>query len=137
MSFSQTAKLQFSLLLTILTLILSASPTVAASQLQATKFEIVPLTCVTKYKGQLCLMNIKLDWQLNKASDVCFYQNDQQLACWNNKREHTQKFQIQLQENSVFSLKTRHSNQEIIKQTVKINFINQYRRRLRPQWSIF
>ena len=112
-------------------------PAFANEQLKVLSFDIVPLTCVTKFKGQECKMKVNLKWQLNQKANICFYQDAVQMACWKGKLQHSQNFQIKLVENTEFSLRTTETNQVIAKQNIKINFVNQYRRRLRPQWSIF
>ena len=109
----------------------------AEAGLKVEHFVIRPLNCVAQYKGQECRMAITLEWRTNEPTDLCFYQGEKQLACWQNTQDVAQTLEIKLQQDSQFELKYMSSNVTLQRQVVKITFLNKYRRTLRPQWSIF
>ena len=105
--------------------------------LKVEHFIIRPINCVAQYKGQECKLAITLEWRTNVPTDLCFYQGEKQLACWQNTQDVAQTLEIKLQQDSQFELKYMSSNVTLQRQVVKITFLNKYRRTLRPQWSIF
>ena len=111
-----------------------------AQQLQpiaVTQFDIKPLNCVTRYRGQECQLAIQLMWQTNRPADICFWQDTVKIRCWLQTQKVSVPMQVKLQQDSLFQLKTPNGNKPLVEQLVKINFTNQFRRSLRPKWSIF
>lgn len=102
------------------------------------KLSIQPLTCVVRKQGDNCQMTINAKWQSDQPIDVCFFQDDQQLLCWQRKNFAAQQFDVSLNSDMIFSLKL--ANGELVaQQKVQVNSSSsaQYRRRLRAQWSFF
>ena len=99
---------------------------------------IQPLTCVVRNQGDNCQMTINAKWQSEQAIDVCFFQDEQLLLCWQRKNFADQQFNVSLNSDMIFSLKL--ANGELVaQQKVQVNSSSstQYRRRLRAQWSFF
>lgn len=101
------------------------------------KFELQPLACVTQYQGQKCKMTASLRWQTAKPADICFYQHETELKCWSQSAKSEFRFPIELETSTEFSLRLKSTKTVVATKQIKINFINKYRRRLRPQWSLF
>lgn len=104
-----------------------------------TNFELKPLICIAKEVGDSCQMQVKLSWQSNYPINLCLFQNEQKLKCWNKKQKVNENLSIILSEKSEFKLILPPPSQVVASQSVQINYqINQkYRRRLRAEWSIF
>lgn len=127
------------LLLAASTITVQASPIHDVSKAeQLVTLVIQPLTCVVRKPGDTCQMTIKAKWQSNKPIDACFYQDERQLLCWQQKDIAEQQFDVSLKSDMAFYLKLINGD-VIAKQQVQVNSSSsaQYRRRLRAQWSLF
>lgn len=102
-------------------------------------FELMPLICVTTKVGDTCQLKLNVKWRTNIIGDVCFYQNEQQILCWQQQKEAQKTIQVALVKSSIFSLKQKGLDKPLIQQQVTLNYSQseRYRRRLRSQWSIF
>ncbi len=99
---------------------------------------IKPLACVVKRIGEQCQMTITANWNSNIPLSACLYQDRKSIGCWQQKISEEKQYQISLNDDMLFSIKT---DQGIIlaKQKIVINASTstKYRRRLRSQWSFF
>lgn len=104
-----------------------------------TSFEITPKVCVATVVGDNCAMEVTLQWQTNRPADLCLYQNETELKCWQQSQKITETLPIQLQKQSTFTLIQQTDMRLLARQEILINYqINKrYRRRLRAEWSIF
>lgn len=104
-----------------------------------THFELKPLICIAKEVGDRCQMQVNLSWQSSYPINLCLFQNEQKLKCWDNKQKVSENLSITLNEKSEFKLILPPPSQVLASQNVQINYqVNQkYRRRLRAEWSIF
>ena len=99
-------------------------------------FEISPRACVAQYQGQTCELKVKVKWQSKAKLNVCFTQQKKQLKCWRDSSGGSAVVAVSLQETSEFALYNEH-NQKLAKHTITMNFVKNYRRPLKPRWSIF
>lgn len=100
-------------------------------------FELKPVACIAEYIGQECEMVISVKWQINTRDDLCLMQSDTKLKCWQQQDSVNERLTINLQQSTNFFLVRIEDKQILVAKQVTINFINKYRRRLKPQWSIF
>ena len=62
--------------------VLAASFFSNASVAKASSLNVSPKVCVVSEQQEFCDLELKFNWQLSEASDVCLYQQDTQLQCW-------------------------------------------------------
>jgi len=105
--------------------------------IEVIKFKLKPVNCVTRYQGQECQLIVTLDWQTSRPADICIFQDRLKLTCWKNTQAVLQSLSVKLQQDSTFDLRTYDGKKVLKQQQIKVNFVNQYRRSLRPKWSIF
>ncbi|MDP2561053.1 DUF3019 domain-containing protein [Psychrobium sp. 1_MG-2023] len=124
-------------ILSLLGLLISASPT-AFSQQSDIKLQIKPQACIVDKLGESCQLVLHADWQSSMAVDLCLMQQQQQLFCWKQRKQAKFDFNVSLRETTLFSLVD--GQQQILASTkLKVSAANnkKYRRRLRPDWSVF
>lgn len=102
------------------------------------ELSIKPLTCIVKVAGDNCQMTVTVTWKTSVPISGCLFQEENNLACWQEQNEVSQQLTISLAKEMIFSLKNQHGF-VIAKQTIKVNAStsSKYRRRLRAQWSLF
>ncbi|TMP26844.1 peptidoglycan-binding protein [Pseudoalteromonas rubra] len=111
---------------------------VQASEEPPPLFEIKPLVCMVKTQGQTCQMTIRVNWHHSEPENLCLYQENKQLHCWQSSNQGTAKLAVKLAQNMEFSL--RNSKQHTLaRKTVKVNAVvsTKYRRKLKTDWSLF
>ncbi|GEK09494.1 DUF3019 domain-containing protein [Pseudoalteromonas peptidolytica] len=122
----------------IIIIIFSASSTASTTPSNEVNFEIKPITCMVKQAGQRCEMTAKIAWQSPFQRDLCLFQEEQKLQCWEQTAEAKSTQTISLSKSMIFSLRDAKNNM-IAKQTIELHTsVNQqYRRKLRSDWSVF
>ncbi|MGA4608187.1 DUF3019 domain-containing protein [Pseudoalteromonas maricaloris] len=100
--------------------------------------EIKPITCMVKQAGQRCEMTAKIAWQSPSKMNLCLFQEKQKLQCWEQAKEAKSTQIIQLSKSMLFTLKDAKNN-VVAKQNIEVHTsVNQqYRRKLRSDWSVF
>lgn len=101
------------------------------------RFELRPINCIAEYIGQECRLEVEVIWQLKSADNICLKQDEDNLKCWQAQAMVRERLLVSLKENTTFQLVSTTDNLVLKEQKVTINFLNKYRRRLKPQWSIF
>ncbi|NVK25059.1 MAG: DUF3019 domain-containing protein [Gammaproteobacteria bacterium] len=117
----------------------NAQTLIPAEPVKVEEFELMPLICVTTKVGDTCRLKLSVRWQTNVRGDFCFFQNEQEIFCWQQQKQVKQSIEVALVKSSVFSLKQKGLDKSLIQQQVTLNYSQseRYRRRLRSQWSIF
>lgn len=102
-------------------------------------FQLQPTICITKQVGDPCGMTVTVHWQTSAPADLCLWQNDSEVACWQQQQQVQEAIPISLQKQSTFTLISKNQQTELARQAVNINYqtSQRFRRRLRSQWSIF
>lgn len=127
----------------LLTLIIATTATAnEASENNSIKnhvnLSIKPIACVVKNIGEQCQLTVTAHWQSTQPIDACLYQNDNKLSCWQQQQQATKRLDIAMSNDMIFTLRSPQDD-VIAQRTIKINVSqsDQYRRRLRAQWSLF
>lgn len=109
-----------------------------AEQSSAIRFAIKPITCMVKQAGQACEMTAKITWQSQQKKDLCLYQQQLQLACWQQTQKVSTNKAIKLEKTMRFTLKNS-QHQVVAEQMIEVHSsANQkYRRKLKSDWSVF
>jgi hypothetical protein len=100
-------------------------------------FEMKPVVCIAQYMGQACNMVVALNWQLKSVESLCLLQQEIEVKCWHQTEKFAAKIEVNMQQSSLFQLVRKSDNFVLAQQQITINYLNKYRRRLKPQWSIF
>lgn len=92
---------------------------------------------MVKNPGDSCQMTVTVQWHNDEPIDVCLFQNDTRLNCWENVHNIKTKIDISLEQDMLFTLKN--EQRMFATQQIKINTAlpTKYRRRLRADWSFF
>ncbi|MCF2857648.1 DUF3019 domain-containing protein [Pseudoalteromonas sp. SMS1] len=110
----------------------------AVPQSSKAALTIKPIICMVQSIGQMCEMTIAVQWHAETVDDVCLFQDEQKLQCWQNTRQAKAKLNIALGQDMVFSLKNA-KMETLASQKVKVNaaISRKYRRKLKSDWSFF
>jgi hypothetical protein len=98
---------------------------------------VLPLTCVTQFKGDPCETTLKITWQQLQNEARCIYLNETLVKCFEERPEFPFRLKITMETTSDIRLVEPKHKRIIATQEVKVNFAQKRRRRLRPKWSIF
>lgn len=99
---------------------------------------IKPITCVVKSLGEACQMTANIAWQSPISQDLCLFQNELRLKCWEKQHTVSELIDVTLDKTMIFSL--RDKNQRLlVEQTIKVHALSssKYRRKLKSDWSLF
>ncbi|MEJ6472825.1 DUF3019 domain-containing protein [Pseudoalteromonas piscicida] len=122
----------------IIIIIFSAPSRASTKPNNGVNLEIKPITCMVKQAGQRCEMTAKIAWQSSMPINLCLFQENQKLQCWEQAKEAKSTQLIQLSKSMLFTLKDAKNN-VIATQNIDVHTsVNQqYRRKLRSDWSVF
>lgn len=120
-------------------LLISSAPLLAQSLTSpVTHFSIKPYTCIVNKLGDTCQLTATVEWQAMENINVCLYQDNREMFCWNNVAKGKKVLPVNISETTQFVLSQK-INQVLASQKVKIASATpmKKRRRLRSDWSIF
>jgi len=109
------------------------------SHAQASLFDVSPKVCVVLQQHEFCDLELKISWQLTHPQDVCLYQNDQQVQCWQNMQKGRFSYKARVQVETIYSLVNPHTGSKVATAKVEVQSTEAKttRRRLRSPWSFF
>ena len=109
------------------------------SHAQASLFDVSPKVCVVFQQHEFCDLELKISWQLTHPQDVCLYQNDQQVQCWQNMQKGRFSYKARVQVETIYSLVNPHTGSKVATAKVEVQSTEAKttRRRLRSPWSFF
>lgn len=97
-----------------------------------------PNTCIARTEAADCEMEIEVTWTFSLVGDYCLYQDETAVKCWKNVKRLQDKMTITVSNDISLSLKD--VSKRIIKQQkIKVVYATsqQFRRKLKSEWSIF
>lgn len=102
-------------------------------------FSVSPKVCVVSEQQGFCDLDLQFEWQLNAYSDVCLYQQEQRLQCWQQQRSGQFNYKARVQVETIYSLINPHTGVLLAKTQVEVQSAHakKNRRRLRSPWSFF
>jgi hypothetical protein len=102
-------------------------------------FEISPKVCVARVVGENCTMTAQIKWRSREKVNLCLFQNQLKLRCWQNTEMADESLKIKLLKQSNMALISDESKKVMATKKINVQYqVNQkYRRRLRADWSIF
>ncbi|MEL0656320.1 MULTISPECIES: DUF3019 domain-containing protein [Pseudoalteromonas] len=109
------------------------------SMAQTPVFSVSPKVCVVSEQQDFCDLDLQFKWLLNTYSDVCLYQQEQLLQCWQQQRSGQFNYKARVQVETIYSLINPHTGVLIAKTQVEVQSAHakKNRRRLRSPWSFF
>ena len=109
------------------------------SMAQTVNLSVSPKVCVVSEQQEFCDLDLQFNWQLHASSDVCLYQQDEQLQCWQQQRSGQYNYKARVQVETIYSLINPHTGVLIAKTQVEVQSAHakKNRRRLRSPWSFF
>ncbi len=122
----------------LLTFFLLVNSNYSFSQEQA-KLTVSPNVCAVQNSQDGCHLDIKLNWQLPTANEVCLSVSGKPLKCWINAATGSFSYKAEVQFQSVYSLVNRQTGEVLASATIDVQSANikAQRRRLRSPWSFF
>ncbi|WP_404340623.1 DUF3019 domain-containing protein [Pseudoalteromonas mariniglutinosa] len=106
---------------------------------RAPHFDISPKVCVVMEQHDFCDLELQLSWQLAMPQDVCLYENNQQLGCWQQSSQGQHQYKARVQVETIYSLINPLTGKQVAtaKVAVQSTDAKTTRRRLRSPWSFF
>ncbi|WP_171036157.1 MULTISPECIES: DUF3019 domain-containing protein [Pseudoalteromonas] len=123
------------LMLIVLTVFLFSPPVVA----QNASLKVSPKVCVVSEQQAFCDLDLKFNWQQPSPSDVCLYQQNKLIKCWQQQAVGEFEYKARVQVETIYSLINPHTGVLIAKTHVEVQSADakKSRRRLRSPWSYF
>ena len=90
------------------------------SHAQASLFDVSPKVCVVFQQHEFCDLELKISWQLTHPQDVCLYQNDQQVQCWQNMQKGRFSYKARVQVETIYSLVNPHTGSKVATAKVEV-----------------
>lgn len=102
------------------------------------EFKIAPVTCLVVNHGDTCQLDVHFFWQLNRVEDVCLWQENTKIYCWQQAQSANKQLLIELIKTTEFKIKDGQNNL-LAKQAIQIKSQQpqHFRRRLHAEWSLF
>jgi hypothetical protein len=110
-----------------------------SSMAKITAFNVSPKVCVVSEERDFCELDLQFNWQLDKAIDVCLYQQDEKIHCWQQQHSGQFNYKARVQVETIYSLVNPHTGVSLSKTQVEVQSAHakKNRRRLRSPWSFF
>lgn len=103
------------------------------------KLGVSPKVCVVSEQQGFCDLDLNFTISLPQAMDVCLYQKNQQLKCWQQVKLTQFEYKAHVQVETIYSLVNSHTEEQIATASVEVQSTHAKttRRRLRSPWSFF
>lgn len=101
--------------------------------------KLKPKQCVAVHQGQICYVDIELDWQIEKAGEYCLFssQQTQALKCWANASHGRFEKEIESKENVTFTIKNMTSEKALLTTELKMAWVYKKNSRAHLSWRMF
>lgn len=100
---------------------------------------VSPKVCVISEEKELCELTLNFEWKLAKKQDICLFENDEQVQCWQKTSQAKVSYKAYVQVETVYSLINQQTGNKLAQTKVEIqsSHLKTQRRRLRSPWSFF
>jgi len=120
--------------LLIFAFVLSCSGAAHAAAADTVSLKLTPDRCVALQQGRLCYATIQLQWQSNKAQDLCLYAGSEKLQCWQASTTGQWRYEFVASDNQTLQLiSTDGVRAEAV---VKVNWV-QKNPKVKRHWRLF
>ncbi|WP_418607267.1 DUF3019 domain-containing protein [Pseudoalteromonas sp. US3C1013] len=105
---------------------------------KASSLNASPKVCVVSEQQEFCDLELKFKWQLSEPSDVCLYQQDTQLQCWQGVKKGQFSYKARVQVETIYSLINPLTGVSLASVQVEVQTAYAKKKhRLRSPWSFF
>ena len=100
---------------------------------------VEPEQCVAMRQGQLCYVDVKINWRAEQVGNYCLFSSLQTnaLRCWSNEQSGTFQQELSADENIVFSLKKEGLSSDLITQEIEMAWVYDKSTRKNISWRMF
>ena len=102
-----------------------------------TILDVSPKVCVVSEQHDFCDLNLQFKWQQLAVKDVCLYQQNTQIRCWQQQGSGQFSYKARVQVETIYSLinPTPVTHFSVLVEVQSAHTKKQYR--LRSPWSFF
>ena len=99
-----------------------------------------PENCFLLNNSEICELNIKINWHLNKKSNVCLYKNKENthIQCWRDQNKGSIEVFLNVDKEVLFELRSSTIGNILFTTPLKIyKEVSKLRRKRRNPWSFY
>jgi len=100
---------------------------------------IEPEQCVAMRQGQVCYVDVKMNWRAKKVDNYCLFSSLQTkaLQCWDSALTGAFQLEMSANENIIFNLKVQGDVNSLITKELKMAWVYDKRTRKNVSWRMF
>lgn len=103
-----------------------------------TILDVSPKVCVVSEQHDFCDLNLQFKWQQAVVKDVCLYQQNTQIRCWQQQGSGQFSYKARVQVETIYSLINPHTGDSLASVLVEVQSAHTKKQyRLRSPWSFF
>ncbi|PCC14571.1 DUF3019 domain-containing protein [Pseudoalteromonas sp. JB197] len=103
-----------------------------------TTLDVSPKVCVVSEQHDFCDLNLQFKWQQAVVKDVCLYQQNTQIRCWQQQGSGQFSYKARVQVETIYSLINPHTGDSLASVLVEVQSAHTKKQyRLRSPWSFF
>jgi len=103
-----------------------------------TILDVSPKVCVVSEQHDFCDLNLQFKWQQLAVKDVCLYQQNTQIRCWQQQGSGQFSYKARVQVETIYSLINPHTGDSLASVLVEVQSAHTKKQyRLRSTWSFF
>ncbi|ASM53254.1 hypothetical protein PNIG_a1027 [Pseudoalteromonas nigrifaciens] len=103
-----------------------------------TILDVSPKVCVVSEQHDFCDLNLQFKWQQLAVKDVCLYQQNMQIRCWQQQGSGQFSYKARVQVETIYSLINPHTGDSLASVLVEVQSAHTKKQyRLRSPWSFF
>ena len=103
-----------------------------------TILDVSPKVCVVSEQHDFCDLNLQFKWQQLAVKDVCLYQQNTQIRCWQQQGSGQFSYKARVQVETIYSLINPHTGDSLASVLVEVQSAHTKKQyRLRSPWSFF
>lgn len=103
-----------------------------------TTLDVSPKVCVVSEQHDFCDLNLQFKWQQLAVKDVCLYQQNTQIRCWQQQGSGQFSYKARVQVETIYSLINPHTGDSLASVLVEVQSTHTKKQyRLRSPWSFF
>ncbi|ALS32260.1 hypothetical protein PTRA_a0975 [Pseudoalteromonas translucida KMM 520] len=103
-----------------------------------TTLDVSPKVCVVSEQHDFCDLNLQFKWRQSAVKDVCLYQQNTQIQCWQQQGSGQFSYKARVQVETIYSLINPHTGDSLASVLVEVQSAHTKKQyRLRSPWSFF
>ena len=95
--------------------------------------------CVALHQGQVCYLDVDVDWQVEKNGDYCLIEPERKkvLKCWENVMSGRFEFEFQGTKTTDFVLRVKNGEADVGKAQIQVVWVYSAPKRTKSNWRLF